>query len=71
MITTASRTLADVDADNLRAVRGELYRQDRNETKRQNRIRRQRAKRKAKFIMPPPAVSAAARIDRTRLMGRR
>jgi hypothetical protein len=71
MITANGRSLAQVDADNLAALRREITRQEGLERQRQACIRRERARRKAKFIMPPRAVSAAARIDKTRLMGRR
>ncbi len=71
MISRGSRTVAEADAATYSAAAREMARQDALERKRQARIWRERAKRKAKFIMPPPAVSAAARIDKTRLMGRR
>lgn len=69
--TAETRSLADVNADQATALRKEISRQEAIERKRQARIRIERARRKAKFIMPLPVVSAAARISKARLMERR
>ena len=71
MISRGGRTVAEADAAAYSAAAREMARQEGLERQRQACIRRQRAKRTAKFIMPPPAVSATARIDKTRLIGRR
>jgi hypothetical protein len=71
VITAEDRTLADVDADQATALRRELSRQEQAERKRQARIRIGRARRRAKFVMSPPALSTAARIGKARLMARR
>lgn len=71
MIGRGGRAVAEADATVYSAAAREMARQNALERKRQARIWRECAKRNAKFIMPPPAVSAAARIDKTRFMGRR
>jgi hypothetical protein len=71
LITSKSRTLAQVEADEFANLRRKITRQEDVECRRQARIGRARSRRKAKFIMPLPAVSAAARTGRARLMARR
>jgi hypothetical protein len=70
-ITAETRSLAAIDADQTTALREEISWQEAIARKRRARIRIERARRKAKFIMLPPAVSAAARIGKARLMARR
>jgi hypothetical protein len=70
-ITAETRTLADVDADGLADLRREVAHQEDGERKRQARIRRKRARRRATFVTPHPRVLTAARINRAKLMGRR
>lgn len=52
--TAETRGLADVDADQTTALCKEISRQEAIERKRRARVRIERARRKAKFIMPPP-----------------
>jgi len=50
----AAAGVPQVAAGNLAAQRKKITRQEGLERKRQTRIRRERTKRKANFIMPPP-----------------
>jgi hypothetical protein len=70
-IIAETRSLADVDADQATALRKETTRQEDVERRRQARMGRVWSRRKAKFVMPPPAISTAGRIGKARLVARR
>ncbi|MGH7066997.1 MAG: hypothetical protein ACREEU_04340 [Acetobacteraceae bacterium] len=71
LIPSGGRTLTQVEAGALADLRREIARQEDVGCKRQARIHRKRARRRATFVMPHPGGGQDARIARAKLMGRR
>ena len=71
LITAEGRTLADVDADQVVALRAELTRPEGNGRKRQAHIRRECARWKVHLVMPSGSVASGARLSRFQPMARR